>query len=120
MRKYSNYFLYTVTRINHANLHNFTVYIPPDWKAQDRQVIYNELLWAIDTQIERAKGINHYIITGDFNKAGIREMQIIAQERGMTKIDCITRGDNELDAIFVSRDILIKQQETHNIQNLLG
>jgi hypothetical protein len=111
-RKYSNYYLHTITRVNHANLHIFTMYIPPDFNAADRFNILKQLTFALDNEIAIAKGLNHFVIGGDFNINGMKEMELIAHNRGLKKVAMTTRGENELDAIFVSNSIEICHQES--------
>ena len=111
-RKYSNYYIHTVTKINGCNLHTFTVYVPPDFKAEDRFNILKQLTFALDCEIQVAKGLNHVIVCGDFNKLGLENMETIANARGLKKVATATRFNNELDAVYVSQSIELIKQET--------
>lgn len=89
----------------------FTIYIPPDFGSIKRFEILKELTYQLDGCIKLAKGLNHVVISGDFNQNGMKDMEIIAKGRGLRKVAMETRGDSELDAIYVSESVeLIKQQ----------
>jgi hypothetical protein len=51
--------------------------------------------------------LNHYIISGDFNKGGIKDMNDFTTNRGIHKVEVQTRNLNELDAIYCSEGIEI-------------
>jgi hypothetical protein len=93
-------------KLGNALVHMFTLYIPPDFAKEKRVGIFRHLLHALDLEIGQAKGPNHVIITGDFNKDGLTDMKAIAAARKLTQISTATRGVGiELDATFVSEGI---------------
>lgn len=115
-REWSKFYIHTITRLGSAQVHNFNVYIPPDANKADRGHILRNLLFAMDKEVAIAKGENHIIVTGDFNKNGLQDMLHIAKHRGLNQIATSTRKGKELDAIFVSSGITITSQQvvTHS------
>ena len=83
-RKWSNYYLHVITRVNNANIHQFTIYIPPNFNKEQRFNILKNLTYELDCSINKSAGLNHVIVTGDFNIEGMKEMELIANTRGLT------------------------------------
>jgi hypothetical protein len=102
-----------------ALIHFFNIYCPPDFNKEERAKIFRNLLYAIDFEIKKANGVNHIVVTGDFNMEGMKDMLAIAATRGLTRVATSTHGlGSELDAIFVSKDIKLIQQESNLFNNL--
>lgn len=106
-RAWSAYYLHSSINIGRAKLHCFTVYIPPCIDEEERFGILRNLFWAIDDEIRVAKGLNHFIIAGDFNRGGISDMEKFATPRKIHKVNVNTRGNVELDAFFCSESVKI-------------
>jgi hypothetical protein len=104
-RAWSAYYLHTSIDIGRAKLHCFTVYVPPGINKTERFNILRNLFWAIDNEIKLAKGLNHFIIAGDFNRGGMKDLEEFATPRKIFKQNVETRGAVELDAIFCSESI---------------
>lgn len=93
-------------------MHIFHLYIPPDANKEGREAIFRHLIFALDYEIHRAAGENHVVVTGDFNREGMKDMQHIATARGYSSVPTATHGvGTELDATFVSKDVAI----THSL-----
>jgi hypothetical protein len=89
----------------------FNLYIPPDVNEFGRFCVFKYLIYALDNEINRSKGMNHIIVAGDFNVDGMKEMEVIAKTRGLTRMATATRKGAELDAVWVSESVKIMSQE---------
>ena len=99
-------------------MHNFSVYVPPELNEHDRFNILRNVFWAIDSEIRVAKGLNAFMIAGDFNKGGMRDFDAWANARGIFKIEANTRGSAELDAVYCSNNIKIINQIVGRVKEM--
>ena len=95
-----------------ALIHNMCVYVPPGLNAEQRMHILRNVLWVLDFEVNRANGLHHVIVSGDFNLEGMKDMRLIAAARNLKEIASATRNSNQLDAVFVSAGVEITQQIT--------
>jgi hypothetical protein len=113
IRTWSKYYMHTCTKAGNAQVHIFQLYIPPDTNKEGREAIFRHLIFALDYEIHRAAGENHVIVTGDFNREGMKDMQHIATARGYSSVPTATRGiGTELDATYVSQGVSIMHSQS--------